>query len=300
MAPIVAPIAQIPAFTAPRDGRLTAAMLRQYRADGVLVLADFVTREQCRTLRERALELVDTFDPSTVQSVFSTTEEKHQRDAYFSESASGIHFFLEAEALDADGKLTRPKHECLNKMGHAMHDLDPIFDAFSRTPALAEVVRCLGYDDAAILQSMYIFKPPAIGGEVVAHQDSTFLYTEPETCTGFWFALEDATLDNGCMQFVPGAHTGPLRRRHYRNEAGVLTTEVLNDTPWSAEPVAVEVNAGTLVIFHGRAPHQSAANRSSQSRHAYTFHVIDRSAHYPSNNWLQRKAELPLRGFAGS
>ena len=273
-------------------------MLRQYRADGVLVLADFVTSEQCRKLRERALELVDTFDPSSVQSVFSTTEESHQRDDYFSDSASAVHFFLEAEALDANGRLTRPKHECLNKMGHAMHDLDPVFDGFSRTPELASVAKCLGYEDPAILQSMYIFKPPRIGGEVVAHQDSTFLYTEPETCTGFWFALEDATLANGCMQFVPGAHTEPLRRRNYRNGDGVLTTEVLDDTPWSSAPVAVEAAAGTLVIFHGRAPHLSDANRSSRSRHAYTFHVIDRGAHYPPDNWLQRDADLPLRGFA--
>ena len=42
---------------------------------------------------------------------------------------------------------------------------------------------------------MYIFKQPKIGGEVVCHQDSTFLYTEPESAVGFWVAIEDATIE---------------------------------------------------------------------------------------------------------
>jgi phytanoyl-CoA hydroxylase len=183
-------------------------------------------------------------------------------------------------------------------MGHAMHDLDAVFDVFSRTTKLAVAVQAIGFDDPAILQSMYIFKPPNIGGEVVCHQDSTYIYTEPESCVGFWFALEDATLENGCMQFIPGAHKLPLKKRNYRKGDGKLITEVLDDTPWPEErKVAAEAETGTLVIFDGRAPHLSAANRSSKSRHAYTLHVIDRNSRYPAENWLQRGDDLPLRGF---
>ena len=64
---------------------------------------------------------------------------------------------------------------------------------------------------------MYIFKQPRIGGEVGCHQDATFLYTDPMTVTGFWFAIEDATLDNGCLWAEPGGHTGPLRQVFKRN-----------------------------------------------------------------------------------
>lgn len=42
------------------------------------------------------------------------------------------------------------------------------------------------------------------------HQDSTFLYTEPLSATGFWFALEDCTNENGCLWFVPGSHKGKI------------------------------------------------------------------------------------------
>ena len=141
-------------------------------------------------------------------------------------------------------------------------------------------------------------QPPHIGGEVVSHQDSTFIYTEPESCTGFWFALEDATLENGCMQFIPGGHKLPLKKRNYRVSARKLVTETLDDTPWPEnQRVPVEAQAGTMGMFHGRAPHLSAANHSSRSRHAYTLHVIDRNSHYPKSNWLQRDNDLPLRGF---
>ena len=288
----------IPAFIAPPGGHLTDEMVEAYRRFGVIVLRDFVSRESCRSLQQRANELVAEFDPAEVRSVFSTTRQTQLDDDYFIESGDKIRFFLEDDAFDDHGELRQSKENSLNKMGHAMHDLDPVFDAFSRTPELAASARSIGFEDPVILQSMYIFKPPRIGGEVVCHQDSTYLYTEPESCVGFWFALEDATLENGCMQFIPGGHKAPLKKRNYRKPDGLLITETLDDSPWHEERrVPVEAEAGTLVIFNGRAPHLSAANRSSKSRHAYTLHVIDRTCHYPANNWLQRSDELPLRGF---
>jgi len=295
---IVASNPLIPSFDAPPGGHLTAEMVEAYREAGVIVLKGFVAKEECDRLRRRAMELVDEFDPSELRSVFSSATQTQHDDSYFIESGDKIRFFLEDDAFDEDGQLRQAKEHSVNKIGHAMHDLDPVFDAFSRTPELAAVARAVGLDDPAVLQSMYIFKPPNIGGEVVCHQDSTYIYTEPESCVGFWFALEDATLENGCMQFIPGGHKLPLKKRNYRGPDGTLVTETFDDTPWPEEQkLAAEAEAGTLVIFDGRAPHLSAANTSAKSRHAYTLHVIDRSCRYPADSWLQRSDDLPLRGF---
>jgi phytanoyl-CoA hydroxylase len=289
---------KLQSFKAPGNGRLTPQMLAAFERDGVILLQDFVPEDDCKKLRARALELIDAFEPGAERNVFSAMKQTQLGDRYFEESGDKIRFFFEHDAFAASGELIQSKENSLNKMGHAMHDLDPVFDAFSRTEKLAAVVDSLGYEDAVLLQSMYIFKPPRIGGEVYCHQDSTFLYTDPESCIGFWFALEDATVENGCMHFIPGAHKGPLKQLHYRGEDGRMTFRTLDDTPWpEGATVAAEATAGTLVIFDGRAPHLSGPNLSARSRHAYTLHVIDRNSRYPAENWLQRDASLPLRGF---
>ncbi len=291
-------MSNIPIYAAPADGKLTAAMVADFRDAGVLILEGFVPASRCRELREHTVEMINAFDPAEVKHVFSAMEQTQLGDKYFEESGDKIRFFFESDAFDGNGELRQSKEDSLNKMGHAMHDLDPVFDAFSRTSELAAAVDSLGYEEPVILQSMYIFKPPRIGGEVYCHQDSTFLYTEPESCTGFWFALEDATIDNGCMHFIPGAHKGPLKELHYRNAEGKMAFRTLDDTPWPDDAtVPAEAKAGTLVIFDGRAPHLSGPNLSDTSRHAYTLHVIDKKSHYPAENWLQRSADLPFRGF---
>jgi phytanoyl-CoA hydroxylase len=285
-------------FATTNDGALTAPMRDAFSRDGVIILDDFVPVEECQRLRSRMLELIDEFDPTSVKSIFSATKKDQMGDRYFEESGDRIRFFFEHDAFDDDGNLVQSKKNSLNKVGHALHDLDPVFDAFSRTSRLAAAAGSLQYDDPVLLQSMYIFKPPRIGGEVHCHQDSTYLYTDPESCVGFWFALEDATVENGCMHFIPGAHKGPLKELQARNSDGEMQYHTLDDTPWPDGVTApAEAKAGTMVMFDGRAPHLSGANSSDISRHAYTVHVIDRTCRYPAENWLQRSPNLPFRGF---
>ncbi len=270
-----------------------------YDRDGFLVLEGFVTEAACAELRARADELVAAFEPDDeVRSIFTTNEQTRHSDEYFLSSGDQIRFFFEEEAFDADGELRQAKALSINKLGHAMHDLDPIFERFSHTAALAELCTDLGFVDPTILQSMYIFKQPHIGGEVVSHDDHTFLWTDPQTVTGFWFALEDATLENGCLWALPGGHRIGPKKRFRRDGAGGTTFDVIDDTPYPEEGlVPLEVPAGTLVVLHGLLPHRSGANRSDRSRHAYTLHVVDRTAAYPDDNWLQRP-DLPLRPVA--
>ena len=93
-------------------------------------------------------------------------------------------------------------------------------------------------------------------------------------------------------------HKTPLKARNYRVSENTLKTERLDDEPWPEHlKLPAEAATGTLVIFHGRAPHLSGPNQSAKSRHAYSLHVIDKNCHYPKENWLQRSPELPLRGF---
>lgn len=117
------------------------------------------------------------------------------------------------------------------------------------------------------------------------HQDNSFLYTDPPTCTGLWLALEDATVTNGCLWAIPGSHKGntnilcicilPLSCPfHYFDEAFLLfflkaglvrrfirdETGVHFDKPSPSydqkDFVPIEVKAGSLVVIHGDLIHQ--------------------------------------------
>jgi phytanoyl-CoA hydroxylase len=271
----------------------------RFESDGFLVLPDFVTADAIAELRARAAEIVDAFDPATAAAIFSTRDEsKTKSEAYFLESSTRVRCFFEEEAFGADGELRQEKNLSINKIGHAMHDLDDVFGRFSHTPKLAALAAELGNADPLVYQSMYIFKQPHIGGEVRWHQDATYFYTDPITVTTLWFALEHADRTNGCLWVQRGGHRTPLRER-FAVRSGVGSLERLDDTPWPddahAEPI--EVEAGTLVVLHGALPHYSAPNRSDASRHAFLLHFVDGSVPYAPTNWLQRTAEFPARGF---
>ena len=278
---------------------LSQVEIELFEQNGYLVLEDFVSKDACEALSHRANEIVDAFEPSESVSIFTTNEQTRHSDRYFLESGDKIRCFFEEEAFAENGELRQAKSKSINKIGHAMHDLDPVFEQFSRTQELAQISKEVGFKDPRILQSMFIFKQPHIGGEVACHQDATFLHTEPMSVKGFWFALEDATQDNGCMWAIPGGHKSQVKSRFSRSKNGEGTEmEIFDDTPWeSSKLLPLEVKAGTLVVLHGLLPHMSYANRSANTRHAYTMHIIEGTADYPEWNWLQRPPEMPLRGF---
>jgi phytanoyl-CoA hydroxylase len=278
--------------------RITPEELDQYQRAGFLLLPGFVSEERCDRLRRRAVQLVDEFDPQGLVSIFSTKEQNRLSDEYFLTSGDKIRFFFEEDAFLPNGTLRQSKERSINKIGHALHDLDPDFNEFSRTRDIETLISHLGLQQPLLLQSMYIFKQPRIGGEVTCHQDSTFLYTEPFDIVGLWFALEDATLENGCLWAIPGGHRMGLQSRWVRTDDGRMCFERLGSEEWPEhELVPLEVGKGTLIVLNGLLPHKSLANRSTKSRHAFTLHVISANCSYPKSNWLQRSPEMPLRGF---
>lgn len=284
---------------------LSDEQVDRYHRDGFLAVPGFVGPDALASLKAAAEHLVDAFVPPERPTVFTTNEQERVSDLEFLQSGRGVWCFFEEEAFLPDGSLGQPKSLSINKIGHAMHDLVREFEEFTYTPDLAGAVADIGLADALALQSMYIFKQPLIGGEVGCHQDATFLSTDPITVTGCWFAVEDATLQNGCLWAAPGGHRTPLRKVFKRlggpgpeGDGDGTEFEVLDTSPLPTPPddlVPLEVPAGTLVLLHGLLPHWSDVNRSSTSRHAYTVHCISAAAHYPDWNWLQRPAGLPLR-----
>ncbi|KDN44934.1 PhyH-domain-containing protein [Tilletiaria anomala UBC 951] len=327
------------------DGTLTPAQVERFHREGYLVLPNFF---DAAPILEHAKQVINGFDPQRhPMTQFSTGEEddqqmhdrtqskKHVGDAYFLESGDAMRYFLEEGAVGKDGKLTCEPSRAVNKCGHALHALDPTFAKFSFDRKIQNVARSLNvHKDPRVLQSMIICKQPSIGGAVPSHNDSTFLYTDPPSAVGFWFALEDCTSANGCLSFMPGSHRWPsstspaasgaprprddpaylskldlgpargINKRFVRNDPSDTTQgtsfTALGDgeseeAKWDDEAARMEeCKAGALVLIHGSVLHKSEKNLSPKSRYIYTFHMIEGQDKYDDKNWLQPTPKLPF------
>ncbi|KAJ7703232.1 phytanoyl-CoA dioxygenase [Mycena rosella] len=289
--------------TAVPSRRVNCHELNRGIASRYLVLRGFLPPDDVETLLARSKTLLQEFSledhPLTKFTTGDDAGKGHIGDAYFLESGDKIRYFLEEDAV-MDGKLTRPKDKAVNKIGHALHELDPAFRKVTlENDRMRAVVRDLQFHrDPVALQSMVITKQPQIG--------KSRLYTDPPSALGFWIALEQCTATNGALSFLPGSHlTTPLTKRFVRVPGGGTGFEPLV-SPELAEEVAAQSKAasdsyvletcepGDLILIHGSVLHKSERNSSDKTRFAYTFHMIESGATYDEKNWLQPTAAMPF------
>ncbi|KAI9641998.1 hypothetical protein NHQ30_009868 [Ciborinia camelliae] len=289
---------------------LSKEQLDTFNQDGYLIIPGALSPEIVSSLLSETHSMLNNFSledhPMTKFSTGEGDNAEHVGDSYFLESGDKIRFFFEEDALSPTGELLRPKHLSINKIGHSLHTLSPPFASLlssqsTHSPSL--IAKSLGFQQPQCLQSMVICKNPEIGGAVNPHQDSTFLYTDPPSALGFWYALEDATAENGCLSFLPGSHRWEgVNKRLVRKMDGSGTEFVENeggkfprgletrekDVEGKDSYVMGEVKAGDLVLIHGNLLHKSEKNTSAKGRIIYTFHVIEgKDAVYDERNWLQ-------------
>jgi len=291
---------------------------------GFIFIPGFANSGEVNSMKSTMKELVENnWNPKIETQVFRTDEgqlEAQSTSDYFLDSAARVHYFAEKDALDNAGELKAEyqsdKIAALNKAGHGIHLTKGAFQDYTRSEKVCNLLRELGWQEPCVPQSMYIFKQSRIGGEVTSHQDSTFLYTTPrQTCIGLWLALDDATLENGCLWVRPGSHHEHLRRQFVRNpkhfgesllydgsgdedhaELKMIFRQQTNQNnsnvtwegaiPENAMPpecvglyeagfIPVPCKAGDLLAFCGELDHLSLPNYSSKARHTFQLHCIE-------------------------
>eukprot|EP00934_Nitzschia_sp_Nitz4_P008531 Nitzschia sp. Nitz4//scaffold40_size135432//80866//82002//NITZ4_003252-RA/size135432-processed-gene-0.44-mRNA-1//1//CDS//3329551243//8521//frame0 len=305
---------------------------RYFDTYGFYVAKQFADDATVAALKQQMADLAEAdWKPDAELDTFGTdTKSNAQRGDYFLDSSNKVHYFAEPTALEG-GKLKREyqrdKLAALNKAGHGMHTIPGAFREYAMSNKMREFVTGMGWKQPVIPQSMYIFKQPKIGGTVTSHQDSTFLFTEPrQTCMGLWLALDDATMENGCLWVRPGSHREPLRRQFLRNPHYFAQDEPFPQTEddpkipklifrdhhqdsnmtWEgglpadltdAGFVPVEVKAGDLVTFCGTLDHLSLPNFSDLQRHTFQLHLVegpDQGIIWSPENWLQYPDGIPF------
>ena len=282
---------------------LNGEQVEAFHRDGYLLLEDFLSHSECDALLRRTYDIIAEADLSQHPTVtFNTRGQeqlKHIKTDYFLDSGDKISFFFEEGAVDEKGELKGPVEKSLNKIGHALHALEPVFRDVTSGEKMQQLAKSLGVHHPAVVQSMVIFKQPHFGGAVTPHQDSTFLHTTPMNLYGVWIALEDADTENGCLWLAPGTHAAGISRRMVRTAAkdGQVGLTFEGEDP-RTDPerfVPVVVRKGSMVVIHGEVVHKSEENKSERSRNVFTFHFYDAGAsEWSKANWLQPTEQVPF------
>lgn len=163
-------------------------------------------------------------------------------------------------------------------------------DAIMRKPRIWDMVtRLLGDREPICFQEMALLKPPG-GREKPWHQDHAYFnLAMGEPVVGVWIALDDATVDNGCMHVLPGSHRDGAHIHFKRRDWQICDTDILGQSI-----TTVPFKAGGLMFFDGLLQHGTPHNPTTQRRRALQFHYCPRDA-----NWTDEQARLALFGSEG-
>lgn len=201
-----------------------------------------------------------------------------------------------------DGAIVRPENNLLEPADESkgaetrvskifkLHR-DPAFHQFAIDRALVSIVRALLGGDIDCFLSQFIFKNPAAWGQPW-HQDSYYFPFDRSPQVGVWLAVTEATLENGCLQVLPGSHHEPVHEhvRDRRPGANYGYVEIVDHDMSASVPVTM--GPGDLLVFHSHLMHRSTDNVSDGIRAAMVYHyaergTVDRSERPAAiNDWM--------------
>lgn len=248
---------------------LSEDQVEQFRRQGFLAFQGVLTPEEVEASRQAFTRVAGELSKDP-RSVFEPSREKedgtrsgatYQRP----DSRSFIQFEAGYDPVD------RPVEELELKIRKYMwfKDEDPVFQQMvSPGSRLHGVVESLIGTDPILFQEMALVKPPFVGREKPWHQDNAYFSVAPlDRVMGVWLALDDATVENGCMHVIPGGHLSGGFRHHHG-----MDCEIDPELLPTSEVVPVPVPAGGALFFVGMLPHETPPNRSAQRRRALQFH----------------------------
>lgn len=155
----------------------------------------------------------------------------------------------------------------------------PAFRALAHKPELLRYARELtGADSLDVCFSQVFMKPPEVGGPKPVHQDNFYFGPDrPEAMLTAWIALDEATLENGCLYYGEGSHRDAVIE-HHAPEGEPFNLQIRESDITTIRFGAAPVPRGGVSLHHGNTLHRSSANTSPKARRAVAIHYLDREA----------------------
>ena len=175
---------------------------------------------------------------------------------------------------------------------HFPHKLSPVVHNYLAHPVIVDVLTKVIGPDVKCMQSMLFIKKAGKPGQAW-HQDEDFIPTRDRSLTGAWMALDDATVENGCLWVIPGSHKHGILwpQRDHDDRDFDCTIESFNFPYKDSDAIPVEVKAGSIVFFNGYLLHRSLPNRAKQGyRRVLVNHYMSASSLLP---WRLKPGERP-------
>mmetsp|Transcript_9226 Transcript_9226/g.22665 ORF Transcript_9226/g.22665 Transcript_9226/m.22665 type:complete len:326 (-) Transcript_9226:122-1099(-) len=275
----------------PALGRfLSTEQVQNYFADGYLVVPSFWDEKEVsgvldtvRDLEQKVRRVPSPFKSQVANSAKDLIESAHQVVGFSAGSNSPV-----------------------QQIGHNLHELVPSIRALCYSDTIWKLCVDLGIKNPMIVQSKFVMKPKQHGWRVPVHTDEQFIFTNPISGFGLWWALEDCTKENGCLEVICKSHKDYFMTQRFECDHQNAKTQFVrfdrgdqNDreqkTAWTRKVekeqrdkwTALQMRPGDLVILHPQVLHTSRANRSTKSRRALTLHIIDGSSSWNPKNWIQ-------------
>lgn len=164
--------------------------------------------------------------------------------------------------------------------GQALRKLDnPAFhrSAFRQIVESPNLVRCVEQligPELRVWFSQVFLKPAGGGGPKPVHQDNFYFGpSDPDAVVTVWLALDDATVENGCLYFADGSNIGPILQHVAPNDEP-FNLQVPEETASGYEMTPAPVPRGGVSFHHGNTLHQSSHNVSDRPRRAAAFHFV--------------------------
>jgi non-heme Fe2+,alpha-ketoglutarate-dependent halogenase len=216
------------------------------------------------------------FHPSTTKNPRTLTREQiaaFNRDGYL----KGIRIFDEEEMTG----IRRYFDELLAKTLAAGGDsysistahlrYGRVYDILTHPRVVALITDLLG-EDVIAWGSHFFCKMPGDGKRVSWHQDSSYWPLTPSMAVTVWLAIDDASVENACMRYIPGSHhLGHLTYSLSENDEANVLNQTVADADSLGEPVNVELKEGEISIHSDLLLHGSEANESNRRRCGLTL-----------------------------
>lgn len=146
---------------------------------------------------------------------------------------------------------------------HFPHKLSPVMKHYLAQRVMVDVLTQIIGPNVKCMQSMLFIKASGKPGQAW-HQDEYFIPTRDRSLTGGWIAMDDATVENGCLWVIPGSHKHGIiwPQRQHEDRRFDCTGEAIYFPYSDDDAIPVEVPAGAIVFFNGYLLHRSLPNRA--------------------------------------